>query len=452
MAEAARVKLIDAYMNTVDDMTEVLDNAAEVNSGFAERTFEAKRRDFVRFLSRWQDKFGSAGMASESMEVQELYKQLKRFILNWFDAFEECSIDPLNAPNRPVSKEELERCTTFGELCMLCIERLKSAEVRFITVNLERDKGLIEKNKTNLKAITFAGDKIGETFAQPKSKKKSPNPWVVMTKAAGKGVGYITGMSWCVCGCKHRGDYRLEAGLEDDEGYPCLVPFGCGIMVVLSREHIILMSGFCFGWVIFGLELWHVGTKKRMLALVSVCQFCLLLTLIRFEKIDILQRLARETRNIRKEKEELQERHRFMKAFWKKAQQQSDLWLHRTVPRLDLLAEVHTKLEDMDSRFALEGMTIANSKLELLHSSLGPLEYWFTDGQLTEEQKKQFDQHIANICLEQQFPALMVQLDRLNETMKVLIPQHKALPPRSPTASRSTTVALAPRQVRFQEE
>jgi len=141
-----------------------------------------------------------------------------------------------------------------------------------------------------------------------------------------------------------------------------------------------------------------------------------------------------------------------MKAFWKKAQQQSDLWLHRTVPRLDLLAEVHTKLEDMDSRFALEGMTIANSKLELLHSSLGPLEYWFTDGQLTEEQKKQFDQHIANICLEQQFPALMVQLDRLNETMKVLIPQHKALPPRSPTASRSTTVALAPRQVRFQEE
>merc|ERR1712039_640566 len=105
-----------------------------------------------------------------------------------------------------------------------------------------------------------------------------------------------------------------------------------------------------------------------------------------------------------------------------------DLWLHRTVPRLDLFSQIHGQLEDMDDQLALEGMTIANCKLEILDENLGPLDYWFTDGALTERQKKDFDHSIQSMCEETQFTTIMYLLDGLNEATKNSLSKAKALP------------------------
>mmetsp|Transcript_109509 Transcript_109509/g.173005 ORF Transcript_109509/g.173005 Transcript_109509/m.173005 type:complete len:227 (+) Transcript_109509:3-683(+) len=156
-------------------------------------------------------------------------------------------------------------------------------------------------------------------------------------------------------------------------------------MVILSREHLMLILSFCAGWVMLYLE-----TKILMKVLLCVFLITITLTLIRFQDIDIVQRLAQEERNIQKETEEVQNRRQNMERYWASVKKQVDLWQHRTVPGLLLFRAFLDKLLRMDEDVVLDFMVNGNCALEQLNDSLGPLEKWFSDGEIPSTQKEQY--------------------------------------------------------------
>merc|ERR550525_2170724 len=113
---------------------------------------------------------------------------------------------------------------------------------------------------------------------------------------------------------------------------------------------------------------------------VLVAEICLLVMLYRFEEIDIIQQLEREVKELAKQNKQVEQQREKMREFWSNTQQLTELWLYRTVPRLDLYKELHSQLEDENEEDLLTNMTGANNALEMLENNLGALEAWRNDG------------------------------------------------------------------------
>lgn len=380
-AESARQKLKAAYLDTLGEMEGILCHATETNAGFAERTFETKRRDFLRFLERTQTVYESTTKDAETKATaQQFFVQMKRFCNLWFKTFAECSIDPAGDPKLVVSPAELERCQTIVEVCALCKERLRIREVKFISNQKQLDSNEIAESRKILHS----------------------KPQVNILRA-----------SWLRCGCF---GCKLCNGLFSQE-YPKHVEFGCFRVDLLSKEHVMLMVGWTLGLALLALEIWLPHTQKRILALIAMNELCLGMTLIKFEDLDILQQIETEIRQTEEDREVVRKKHATMQEFWTSAQQNIDVWLHRTVPQLDLFSEVHSHIEDMSGRQALQGLTGANQMFQALDDKLGPMEAWMTGGLFTTDEKKRFEVAVVELTTQ---PDLANILDKSGEITTTL--------------------------------
>merc|ERR1711970_245937 len=102
--------------------------------------------------------------------------------------------------------------------------------------------------------------------------------------------------------------------------------------------------------------------------------------LLHFEEVDIIQQLEREVRDMEAKVAGVDKQRKKMRDFWNNAQQLTELWLYRTVPRLDLFKELHSQLEDVPKEDLLVNLSGANQHLEDLERNLGELEHWRNDG------------------------------------------------------------------------
>merc|ERR550525_2080777 len=127
---------------------------------------------------------------------------------------------------------------------------------------------------------------------------------------------------------------------------------------------------------------------------VLVAEICLLVMLYRFEEIDIIQQLEREVKELAKQNRQVEQQREKMHEFWSNTQQLTELWLYRTVPRLDLYKELHSQLEDQSSDDLLTSISSTNRMLEELDHRIGALEAWRNDGALKSDDKKQFGKAI----------------------------------------------------------
>merc|ERR1711920_515478 len=160
------------------------------------------------------------------------------------------------------------------------------------------------------------------------------------------------------------------------------------------------------------MEIFHMGAAKKQVnqgstmmhalgvAMAFVTQFCLIVMLIRFEQVDVLQQLEREVKTLAKQNEAVEGQSVRMREFWSNAHQLTELWLYRTVPRLDLYKEIHSLLEDTQEDLLMK-ISSANQHLEDLDCQLAPLKYWRSDGGLKIEDKKNFGKCINELCQEQ---------------------------------------------------
>merc|ERR1712232_1029718 len=73
---------------------------------------------------------------------------------------------------------------------------------------------------------------------------------------------------------------------------------------------------------------------------------CIAMLLVRFEELDVIQKIQGEIMELKIEREGVAKGREQMEDFWNSMQSLTDLWLHRTVPRLDLFKEIQGHLED----------------------------------------------------------------------------------------------------------
>jgi len=164
--------------------------------------------------------------------------------------------------------------------------------------------------------------------------------------------------------------------------------------------------------------------------------FCIGATLVKFEDIDIIQQLVREAREVDKERQAVDARKEAMTKFWGTAQRQTDMWLHRTTPRLDLFGEVHSNLEDLSNEEALKVLPVANEKFQVLHDKLGPLDAWCVDGELSEKAKKGFEQAVTALCQERDLAGILDKFDPFIEELDAIL-EHPAFLDAVPSDTKS---------------
>lgn len=403
-AQEQKANLTRCYNDLLTDMDGLLTKSAESSAGLAERSFESKRRDFQRFLERAKNKYSSIYSGTKG-DSDKLLMQFRTFCRNWLKVFEECSIDPVQMPKRVVSPEELSRCTSIVDVADLCLERLRVTEVRFISIQRDQDAQMLRRNRNEFRRLSHAP--VG-----PNSPRPPPSPsGAVRQQTAQRRV------SWVSLGWGH--GWRMGAQGESEDPFPREVRFGCGRVVVLSSEHFMLICGFFVGWLLILLQVLDLlhGSGVKLgnylaIAEIGVTEVCLVTMLLKFEELDMVQQLEREVKELARQNEQVERQRERMRDFWGSAQQLTELWLYRTVPRLDLYKEVHSLLEDTEEDLLMK-ISSANQQLEELDSSLGALQAWRSDGTVSIDEKKSFGKAINALCQEQEFDTLLVKLEEV---------------------------------------
>jgi len=411
-AKEAKANLTRSYNDLLNDMDGLLTKSAESSTGLAERGFESKRRDFQRFLERVKTKFTSTYSGTKG-DSDKLLMQFRRFVTNWLSVFEECSIDPVNCPKRVISEEELNRCTSIPEVADLCLERLRVTEVRFISIQRDQDAQMLRRNRNEIRRIS----RIPALANQPSGLSGS---WVSSPPTPSNQSNQAQGsVTWVSFGSGY--GFRCSANGEGEDPFPREFRFGCGRVVVLSSSHFTLICGFFVGLLLIAWDMWTMLFKKMQfgefgtyleLVQLGVAQVCLVTMLLKFEELDVVQQLEREVKELAKQNEQVEKQRERMREFWGSAQQLTELWLHRTVPRLDLYKEIHSLLEDTEEDLLMK-MSSANQQLEDLDGKLGALQAWRSDGALTIDDKKAFSKSINALTEEQEFDGLLVKLEEV---------------------------------------
>jgi len=410
-AKEQKEQLTKAYNTLLADMDGLLTKSAESSAGLAERSFDSKRRDFQRFLERAKSRYSQLFTGNKG-DSDKLLDNFRRFVLNWLRVFEECSIDPIQCPKRVVTNEELMRCLTIGEVCDLTLERLRVTTTMPINIQRDQDKQMISKTRNDMKRHTVQADARMLALAdQGMSSANMANRELTTELNAGSG-STSRRCTWLTCGMVGCGRKASETA----DGYPKELLLVCARIIVLSREHGMLMAGFCVGWLILGSEFFFDAENfsKKTFGEVLLIQICILVLLSRFEEIDVIQQLEREVVELKKAEQNVLQQKEKMHEFWTKAQQLTELWLYRTVPRLDLYKEVHSHLEDADVQYVNPWMSKANEQLELLDKNLGELQAWHNEGTLSLDQKKNFGKTINQVCQESEFEHIAVRLQDIS--------------------------------------
>ncbi|CAL1129002.1 unnamed protein product [Cladocopium goreaui] len=414
-AKMEKENLARSYNDLLSDMDGLLSKSAESSAGLAERTFESKRRDFQRFLERVKERYK---VYAGTKDGEQLLRQFKRFCSNWLHVFQECSIDPINYPKKVIAQKDLEDCTSISEVADLCLDRLKKTEVRFISTQRDQDAQLLRKNKNEYRRMTQT-ERASRLLELP-----APS---VSSQSLPQG-GRKRRLSWLQFGGP-RQFYIRSTPTKD--AYPKEIRCGCGSMIILSFEHAKLLIGVFAGLCLMAYDIFVLATSKKQrpdmlskfweITDLLAAEVCLIVMLSRFEELDIIQQLEREVKELTRQNEQVEKQREKMNEFWSNAQQLTELWLYRTVPRLDLYKEVHNQLEDSGKEDLLNHMAGANQQLEDLERHLGELKDWKQDGQISPETKKQVGKAINEISKENELDKMLEKLeDAVSSKMKAL--------------------------------
>jgi len=416
-AKLEKENLARSYNDLLSDMDGLLSKSAESSAGLAERTFESKRRDFQRFLERVKERYK---VYAGSKDAEQLLRQFKRFCSNWLHVFEECSIDPINYPKKVIGQKDLEDCTTISEVADLCLDRLKKTEVRFISTQRDQDAQLLRKNKNEYRRMTQT-ERASRLL-------ELPAPSVSSASLQQGGGGRKRRISWLQFGGPRQ--IYIRSSPNNKDPYPKEIRCFCGHLIILSFEHAKLLLGVFAGFVLMAYDIYVLATSKQKRDFLQkvweitdlfAAEVCLIVMLTRFEELDIIQQLEREVKELARQNEQVEKQREKMTEFWSNAQQLTELWLYRTVPRLDLYKEVHNQLEDSAKEDLLNHMAGANQQLEDLERKLGELKDWKQDGQISPETKKLVGKTINEISKENELDKMMEKLeDAVTSKMKAL--------------------------------
>eukprot|EP00401_Gymnodinium_catenatum_P073141 CAMPEP_0117602590 /NCGR_PEP_ID=MMETSP0784-20121206/77663_1 /TAXON_ID=39447 /ORGANISM="" /LENGTH=589 /DNA_ID=CAMNT_0005405421 /DNA_START=15 /DNA_END=1784 /DNA_ORIENTATION=+ len=430
--------ITDSYEAIIGSIEALLQRASESSATMAERSFEAKRRDFMRFLDRAEHRYGEMVFSSEAERLMML-KQFRRFIYGWLGVFQECSVEPVHKPKYVVSDVELEKCASIAQVATLTMERLKVAEVRFMSSQFDRHYNELGGLRSQHRRMTASTRKLAVTNQPPQeielasfgstplfsAQAEHVAQGSAPSKSASQKKPATTRCCDCKCCCiKMKKDCVCRCIWSQAPGglfYPKVCHCLFMQMSVLSDDHGI--TGFVFGvalavtqtlpWKPYGPE----TTIDVVLLFLPTLAFmgCITTLLIMFEEIDVIQKMESEIRALQEESDRVSQRHKQMEAFWNSMQQLTDIWVNRTLPRLCLFKEIQSSLECCPSEDQLSIMTTANSRIEELEAQLPCIEDWCSGPRkVSERSQKEFAEQIMDLCQEGDLPQMLKRVSRLH--------------------------------------
>eukprot|EP00401_Gymnodinium_catenatum_P075773 CAMPEP_0117511182 /NCGR_PEP_ID=MMETSP0784-20121206/28375_1 /TAXON_ID=39447 /ORGANISM="" /LENGTH=611 /DNA_ID=CAMNT_0005306845 /DNA_START=37 /DNA_END=1868 /DNA_ORIENTATION=+ len=459
--QVAEVKkeVTETYESMMHSMDDLLSKAAESSATIAERSFESKRRHFMRFLDRARLRYSQFATANEG-EREMMLQHFRRFVKCWLGVFQECSVDPVRKPKLVVSNEELEECTTVDRVATLALERLKLTEVRFISTQHEYDSKLLRglrvqhcqaQQASLAPPVTENAPRAGQpmdeieltTMRSPRPTTPSPRPSMdAQTGAGGSGrpdfleeIASVRTNTPAAAEAVHselpqrcswvkvrtQGTYGCGRSrmLGSSSPYPKVCQCHCMELVVLSGNHGLLLIGFVIGVAtllvrVFPVNVLALATHDIAYLMMPICIYiaCVATLLARFEEIDAIQRMECEIKDLKSHAERVAQRRQHMIAFWGGMQSLTDIWANRTMPRLDLLMEVHGHLESCHPADDLAFLAAASTRFEELEARLPEINAWRggESGALSEALQKAFAEQVQEICREGDLRRMIHQL------------------------------------------
>jgi len=349
--------------------------------------------------------------------MKQLTDEFKTMIVNWLKVFQECSANPTGNPLVILKDGELDLLDNIFEVVDLVLDRLKLNDVRFLSAKKDSDQKMIEGRKKDVGNLTNE-----DVAAKPMFRRTM----VMRMKVAKKRIRLP---AWIVCG---RGGTDAPVAPMEGEVFPKELSCGCCSLVLLSREHISLMLGLIAGICLIPFDLTS-SPDPIFILLTFLMVVSLVLLLARFEEVDAIQTLEREVRQLQAKTEKVQKESEEIKVFWEEVQQVADIWLYRTVPRLDLHKEVHVCLEDSKSgKDLLKALAQANEGFAYIEDSIGDVMLWHgKQGQLTKDTKTSFQKALNNAVTnisDNQDVSVIAKTD-----MKQLTYERKSIKPLAPS-------------------
>jgi len=430
--------LTEAYSDILGDLEGVLGTMSDSSAGLAEKNFATHRRDVIHFLEKCKKRFTECFVGSKIDEMRFL-EQFRRLIRHWLKVFEEASIDPEGHPML-IEKfpNEFDLLKTLPELIDRVISRLNEAELRMVTdrqkndnAEIDRFKQSLEGHKRNSMTLDVAIPGQQENALQASLRE--------LRDMSGRNVVEATRCGWCECkaGCAYK-------KLGTTESFPILVGCGCIQMNILCREHGQMLFGILVGtalaiWNLVAPFVMKVGEdqassfmKGAVWQAVPLLVYVASLTVLvaHIESICEILRLEREVANIKEEHKRLDVVKEQMHDFYDKVQEVIDLWLYRTIPRLDLYKEMNHFLEDSEPMMIINQIETVNKSIATLEANLGPLPVWkrrmLADAK--DNSKKTLTEGVANIIRTTQTDSSLQSLlgvlgDELKQGGKLAISQ-----------------------------
>lgn len=346
-AWAKQEEMYSAYNNNIRSLQGMVQEMQESVTLAAERGFDARRRQFLKFLHHVEkDPSRYAGGAGHD----RLLPLFKDFVSYWLRVFEHCSIDPINQPNKVVAVTELQNCNTVVEITQLVTHKLRSTPVQCVKENIESFQYDVEVRNTALNCATWEC-------------------------AFGLGCG-IRQMS-------------VKDGLLPIEVSLLFIRF-----TLLSASQCLTLAGIVFG---AGLVVEAVVAEKVLMAvLVSGAELCLVAVLLMIAELDQTHELEGQMWRIEKESAEIEIRSEQINEFHNTMQRVTNLWRYNTTPRLENFGEIHEQLVDTPDYAKLALLEGLCDKLGVIDKGMGPLSVWMGEDALHETflalVAKQFDE------------------------------------------------------------
>eukprot|EP00403_Amphidinium_massartii_P009104 CAMPEP_0178426056 /NCGR_PEP_ID=MMETSP0689_2-20121128/29040_1 /TAXON_ID=160604 /ORGANISM="Amphidinium massartii, Strain CS-259" /LENGTH=510 /DNA_ID=CAMNT_0020047735 /DNA_START=123 /DNA_END=1655 /DNA_ORIENTATION=+ len=376
-------QLTSSLKDTIQELNGFVNKLGQTSAGLAEANFQSKYRDFLKFLAQVKNRYNGY-FTDNPAELAEFKEQFKVFILRWMDAWKERSLNPLELPNQVISREMLDACDGVGEICDLVVDHLKTNKVKFITEMTEQESREVRKTCVNARRMTQmparhipAGQSI---FGQQ-----------------------LTWLQFGASGCACR---------STDGDFPRQYCLGCMRITVLSENHFKLLV--C-GVVAIALLIAEAVLGSPLATIGFLCNlFCTCVVLLHFEQLDVIEQLKSELKAMEATKKQAEEKKKDIKKNYEQVEKLTDMWLHRTVPRMDLMKEIHDHLRDTEETCLLKDIQRANQAIGDLENSLGPLSNW-TDRVITQDAMKKIGQDISVCAKADSFDQVIEKLDALKK-------------------------------------
>lgn len=443
-------ELTEAYAQMIEDMDGLLGRAAESSAGLAEKNFAAHRRDFIHFLERCLKRYKEAFTGSKVDEVR-FVDGFRKLLRHWLKAFEEASVDPQKHPLQLEKfKNEFDLYQNVEQLITVVLDRLRQLELKIVTVRQKEDEAVVENFKHTLEVmdsqrssvVNATNNQVANQVVRVGPRQDRPPSWgpALLEPMAERAQGLKDlreiaappqeeqGCTWCLC-CRGNaicGVHRPR--LQEGDMYPLIVGLRCCQMTVLCQEHLYIIVGMLFA---IGLAVMNgilpfsskdVDAKEVVVDILPLAIYavCLATISVRIEAISELLRLEREVQKLKEERKKVEEVSQDMSDFWGDVQKLTDVWLYRTIPRLDLFKECNHYLGDAEVSMVVPMLKEVNDRMDKLEMGIGSLTDWeeHREKEGGDEWQKTFGAGVNRVIRSSQSSTLITLVSALDKEME----------------------------------